>query len=83
MNNLLRILIVATLLGIIMYYTSVDEDSSKVLKGPNVSTQAIPGTEVGEPSMYLPRPLEGLSTLIGKDVDILLEQCGTPTRIEK
>ena len=83
MKNLLRILIVATFLGIIVYYTSVEDNSSEVLKGPNVSTQAIPGTEVEEPSMYLPRPLEGLSTLIGKDAELLLEQFGTPTRIEK
>ena len=84
MKNLLRILIVATFFGIILYYTSVEEDRSEVLKGPNAHTQAIPGTELEEePSMYLPRPLEGVSTLIGQDTDLLLKQFGAPTRIDK
>lgn len=82
MKNLLRILIVATFLGIIFYYTSVEDEISEPLRGPNSSTQAIPRTEVDELSMYLPRPQEGMSTLIGKEVDFLVEQFGIPTRIE-
>ena len=83
MRNLLIILIVATFMGIILYYTFVGENSSEVLKGPNIPTQAIPSTEVEKTSMYLPRPIEGVSTLIGSDADLLLKQFGPPTRIEK
>ena len=83
MKNLLRILIIATFFGIIIYYTSVEQDISEPLRGPNSSTQAIPRTEVEELSLYLPRPQEGMSTLIGKEVAFLLQQYGTPTRIEQ
>ncbi len=83
MRNLLRILIVATFLGIIVYYTSVEENISEPLKGPNSSNKAIPSTEVEELSMYLPRPTEGMSTFIGKEADILVQQFGKPTRIDQ
>jgi uncharacterized protein YkwD len=83
MKNLLRILIVATFLGIILYYTSVEEEVSEPLRGPNSPTQAIPRTEVEELSMYLPRPLEGVSTYVGKGVDLVLQQFGAPTRIDQ
>ena len=83
MRNLLIMLIVATFIGTILYYTSIGENSSEVLEGPNIPTQAIPSTEVEKTSMYLPRPIEGVSTLIGSDADLLLKQFGPPTRIEK
>ena len=82
MKNLLRILIIATFLGIIIYYTSVDENVSEPLRGPSTSTQAIPRTKVEELSMYLPRPQEGISTFVGKEADLILQQFGTPTRID-
>lgn len=83
MKNLLRILIAATFFGIIIYYTSVEDKGSIALEGPNSSTQAIPRTEVEELSMYLPRPLDGVSTFIGKEADLILQEFGTPTRIDK
>ena len=82
MKNLLRILIVATFIGIIIYYTSAEEGVSEPLRGPNAHTQAIPRTEVEELSMYLPRPLEGISTYVGKEVELILQQFGAPTRID-
>ena len=82
MKNLLRILIVATFLGIIIYYTSVEEGESEPLRGPNSHTQAIPRTEVEDLNMYLPRPQEGLSTYIGKESGLILQQFGTPARID-
>lgn len=84
MKNLLRILIVATFLGIVYYYSVVSDDEVAPLHGPNASNLATPQRELGEKnSLAQQRPASGFSTYIGKNKDELIAEFGVPTRIDK
>lgn len=81
MKALFRILIVATTLGIIYYYSFIDQTEHEPLEGPNKVQQAIPSDHYeNDFNETLPRPAEGVSTLIGKSSDVLIERYGEPTR---
>ncbi|HWK24519.1 MAG TPA: CAP domain-containing protein [Ureibacillus sp.] len=84
MKTLFRILIVLSFLAIIFFYTS-SSDNLEPLEGPNSSSQIIPKTE-GDPEIgqdALPRPENGLSTLIGKSTRELVDLYKEPNRYDK
>ncbi|MCM3386638.1 CAP-associated domain-containing protein [Ureibacillus chungkukjangi] len=84
MKTLFRILIVLSFLAIIFFYSS-SSDNYQPLEGPNSTSQIIPKTssnqEISQDS--LPRPEEGLSTLIGKSSDELIKLYKEPARTDK
>lgn len=83
MKSLLRILIILTFFSIVFYYTMGSEDQIEPLNASNSANKPIPKTNIEEAnSMYLPRPSTGISTLIGKKKEAIVEQFGLPTRIE-
>lgn len=83
MKVLFRILIIATCIGIIIYYSNGESSQTELLEGPPSITK--PVVELG-PSMpseqFLPRPATGISTLIGKTSKEVLETYSTPKRID-
>lgn len=84
MKTLFRILIVLSFLAIIFHYSSNSSDYEP-LEGPNSSSQIIPKTKSDDLKVLqdaLPRPDVGLSTLIGKKSDILVEKYGEPSRYD-
>lgn len=84
MKNLLRILIIATFLGIVYYYSVVSDEAVAPLHGPNASNLATPQSELGEKSgLAQQRPEFGFSTYIGKSKEELITEFGVPTRIDK
>ncbi len=84
MKTLFRILIVLTFLAIIFFYSSTS-DNYEPLEGPNSTSQIIPKTnseqDITEDS--LPRPAEGLSTLIGQSSKELVKLYNEPARLDK
>ncbi|SOB92245.1 uncharacterized protein YkwD [Ureibacillus xyleni] len=84
MKTLFRILIVLSFLAIIFYYSSNSNSDYEPLEGPNSTSQIIPKTisDLQVLQDALPRPEEGLSTLIGKKSKILLEKYGEPSRYD-
>ncbi|MEK4424305.1 CAP domain-containing protein [Solibacillus sp. FSL K6-1523] len=83
MKALFRILIVATCLGMVYYYSNFDDSTTGLLEGPNQITQpvsnVVPGNLNGDD---LPRPTTGLSTYIGKSSEEIVEQYGKPNRVD-
>ena len=84
MKTLFRILIVLSFLAIIFFYSS-SSDNYEPLEGPNSTSQIIPKTnndqQISQDS--LPRPENGLSTLIGKSSEELIKLYKEPTRTDK
>lgn len=83
MKTLFRILIVITILSIVYVYSADKEEYQELLEGPKQSIQAIPKvdyTDMEEESIV--RPSSGISTLIDKSSDLILETYGTPSRID-
>lgn len=81
MKTLFRILIVATFLGIVYYYSNSVEPLNEPLEGPNQSIQAIPKVNYEEiEEQAIARPNTGISTLVGKTSDTILERYGQPSR---
>ncbi|MEK4228618.1 CAP domain-containing protein [Solibacillus sp. FSL H8-0538] len=83
MKTLFRILIVATFLGIIYYYSNDAKNEYDLLEGPNQTLQAIPKldyTDLDEEA--IPRPKTGISTLIDTSSDEIVARYGTPSRID-
>lgn len=83
MKALFRILIVATTLGIIYYYSFIEQTEHAPLEGPNTVQQAIPSKHyINDFNETLSRPTEGISLLIGQSSEVLRETYGEPTRID-
>lgn len=85
MKALFRILIIATALAIVYYYSSDSINEDEPLEGPNSSSPAIPNTVENLQSFDqgLPRPEKGLSTFIGQKSEQVIKQFGEPNRIDK
>lgn len=83
MKALFRILIVATCLAMIYYFSDFDDSTTGLLEGPNPMTQPVfdvlPENINGED---LPRPTTGISTYIGKSSEEIVEQYGKPDRVD-
>ena len=83
MKALLRILFACASIALIgfMFFNSPRENEP--LKGPHANSNIIPKTELQQPVKdSIARPQSGLSTLIGKKVNAVVEQFGEPTRKE-
>lgn len=79
LKALYRILFVFALLLIVFFYTNTSVQENDVLKSPS---KAFPEQTVSNSSTdAMPRPKEGYSTLIGKDVAQLKKELGEPERI--
>lgn len=80
MKALFRILIVATCVGIFLYYTT--DNGTTPLEGPSSSQPAIPTEEVyiNDYQEAISNPTEGLSLLVGMSANEVLMQYGEPYR---
>ncbi|WP_332647911.1 CAP domain-containing protein [Lysinibacillus sp. 54212] len=84
MKALFRILIVATLLGMIYYYSFIEQPEHEPLEGPNTVQQAIPSEHYeNDFNETLSRPTEGVSVFIGKSSELLIKNYGEPLRIDQ
>lgn len=85
MKTLFRILIVVTACVVFYLITTNSDTTKNPLTGPNSTSKVIPKTEPTTEGFEdaLPRPKEGLSTLIGKNSKELKEQFGNPIRKDK
>lgn len=81
MKTLFRILIVATCIGIFLYYTNGNETNSP-LEGPSLSRPVIPTEDVymNDYQDVFSDPQQGVSQLIGQDATAILAQYGEPLR---
>ncbi|EON73153.1 CAP domain-containing protein [Lysinibacillus sphaericus] len=83
MKALFRILIVCAAIAFIgfMFFNTARENEP--LEGPNAKSNVIPKTELKQPEMgAMARPKSGMSTLIGQETRVVLEQHGEPARKE-
>ncbi|ATP39227.1 hypothetical protein CSE16_03800 [Solibacillus sp. R5-41] len=83
MKALFRILIVATFLGMVYYYSDFDTTTTELLEGPNQITQ--PVSNVLHENLdgdELPRPTTGISTYIGKSSEEIVKRYGKPNRVD-
>lgn len=82
MKALFRILIVATVIGIVFYYWAADNEHAP-LEGPNTVQQAIPSEQyINDYNEVLSRPATGISTIIGQPVETLVQSHGEPRRVD-
>lgn len=83
MKVLFRILIIATCIGIVVYFSNEESSQTELLEGPPSITKPLVDLEPSMPTEeYLPRPTKGISTLIGKTSKDVLETYSTPKRID-
>ena len=83
MKALFRILIIATVVGTVFYYSSITNEHAP-LEGPNVLQQAIPSEQYNNDyNETLLRPEEGVSTIIGQSTDMIVNSYGLPDRIDQ
>ena len=83
MKTLFRILIVATCLGIVYYYSNVETSKIDLLEGPTQITQPVSEVQSSTNNLNeLPRPTNGISKFIGLSSDEILENYGKPSRID-
>lgn len=81
MKSLFRFLIVATFLGIIVFYSSTDNTKPLEVETPEVTeVENVEGLEFND--LSLQRPTTGISTFVGQSVDEVVEQYEQPHRIE-
>lgn len=84
MKVMFQILIVATCLVIIVYYTEGKSPQTELLEGPPVITKPIADVETQQRDIEnLPRPTTGISTFIGKSLKDILETYDRPNRIDQ
>ena len=80
MKALFRILILATVIGLIFYYATIDNEHVP-LEGPTTAQQAIPSDQyINDYNEALLRPETGISTMIGQPIDLLIQSYGEPAR---
>lgn len=83
MKALFRILFACVSIALIGFMFFISPRENEPLKGPNANSNIIPKTELEQPVKdVVARPQKGLSTLIGKEEDAVLEQYGEPARKE-
>lgn len=81
MRTLFRILIIATCIGILLYYTN-DDEQFLPLEGPHVTQPAIPTEEIyiNDYQDAFSDPKQGISLLIGQSSEEILKLYGEPIR---
>lgn len=83
MKTLFRILIIATCLGIIYYYSNVEPSITELLEGPSQIIQPVSNIEDQKKNQNnLPRPTTGISKFIGQSHTDILDNYGKPDRID-
>ena len=83
MKALFRILIIAAILGIVFYYSNINNEHAP-LEGPNTLQQAIPSEQPNDDyNETLSRPEAGISTMIGQSADSVIEKYGAPSRVDR
>ncbi|WP_274309351.1 CAP domain-containing protein [Solibacillus daqui] len=83
MKALFQILIVATCICIVVYYTNVEPSKTEVLEGPTTITKPVIDLESTQQSINeLPRPTTGISIYIGKSANGILDNYGKPVRVD-
>lgn len=83
MKALFRILIIMTMLGIVLYYSNINNEHAP-LEGPNVVQQAIPSEQHNDDyNETLSRPETGISTMIGQSTNSIIEKYGVPSRVDR
>lgn len=81
MRYLFRFLIVATCIGIVVFYST---NEPKPLEGPEIEVSEVEDVEeLTFNNVSLERPSIGLSTYIGQSVEQVVKEYGQPHRIEK
>ncbi|MEK4629675.1 CAP-associated domain-containing protein [Solibacillus sp. FSL R7-0682] len=84
MKTLFRILIIATCIGIVYYYSNLDPSRTELLEGPSQITQPLLEVEPEQLSQNeLPRPTSGISKFIGASTGELLSNYGKPRRVDQ
>lgn len=84
MKTLFRILIVATCIGIVVYYTNEEPFKTEMLEGPATITKPVVDVESKQQNLNgLPRPSNGISIYIGKSIDKILDNYGKPNRVDQ
>lgn len=82
MKSLFRFLIVATCLGIVIFYSAIDH--SKPLEIEENEVKELENVEEHEfNNVSLQRPTKGLSTYVGQSIEEVIEEYKEPNRIEK
>lgn len=83
MKALFRILMVCGAIALIGFMFFNTPKENEPLEGPNTNSNIIPQTELKQPDIgAMTRPQTGISTLIGKGTQTVLEQYGVPGRKE-
>lgn len=84
MKVLLRVAILLLVVLSVFYFTGSRVKENKPLESPvrQGTATSVPENGVGSVIPQTSRPKEGLSTFVGKDVDVLIEAKGKPERIE-
>ncbi len=83
MKALFRILMVCGAVALIGFMFFNTPKENEPLEGPNTNSNIIPQTELKQPDIgAMTRPQTGISTLIGKGTQTVLEQYGEPGRKE-
>ncbi|MEK5430151.1 CAP domain-containing protein [Lysinibacillus sp. FSL R7-0073] len=83
MKALFRILMVCGAIALIGFMFFNTPKENEPLEGPNTNSNIIPQTELKQPDIgAMTRPQTGISTLIGKGTQTVLEQYGEPGRKE-
>ncbi|GEM_PF-236911 len=84
MKALFRILMVCGAIALIGFMFFNTPKENEPLEGPNTNSNIIPQTQLKQQSAVgaMTRPQTGISTLVGKGIQTVLEQYGEPTRKE-
>ncbi|WP_369380787.1 CAP domain-containing protein [Lysinibacillus fusiformis] len=83
MKALFRILMICGAIALIGFMFFNTPKENEPLEGPNTNSNIIPQTELKQPDIgAMTRPQTGISTLIGKGTQTVLEQYGEPRRKE-
>ena len=83
MKALFQILIIATCIGIVVYYTNVEPSKTELLEGPTAITKPVLETaSVQNDIGGLPRPDTGISIFIGDKEKEILDNYGKPLRVD-
>lgn len=81
MKDLLRIMIFLSVILIVFFYFDSPTEENEMLEAPQTQ-DPLPAQDLIEDSLDVERPMEGLSTYIGKPSKDWLSDFGKPARIE-
>ena len=83
MKTFFRILIVATCLGMVYYFSNEEPSKTELLEGPVQISQPVAELQTSTRNKNdLPRPTSGISKYIGVSSDVILENYGSPDRVD-